>query len=810
MMNDLRFAFRQLLKSPTFTTVAVLSLALGIAANIIVLGWIRGVLLEAVPGIREPGRIAVLATRNRWGVNETMSHPNMRDVAAESSAFEDAAGSEMGSVHVRLGDKSSWAWCELVTDNALSMLGVETVAGRTDFPKGSDLKPGSAPLVVVGERFWQRFLNADPAAVGKTLRINQHTYTVHGIARADFHGLMPGLAFDLWVPHSMHDQIGFGAPADKRGWNNLHTLVRLKPGVSVAQAAAAAELVGERVKAAHPDTVGKDSAFTVVPIWECPFGAPAVFLPLLRALAAASLLVFGLVVANLANLLLARATVRHREIAVRLALGARRSRIVRQLLTESLVLSVLGGGLGFLIASWGVHALGNFIPKTHLPIAVGLRIDPLLAGATFLLAVAAALLFGLIPALQASKAPLTSAMNEGARGTEAAGGRQWLRRFLAVTQVALALVLLIASALCVRSFAAAKRVPLGIDPNNVWVAAFHLDSHGLDGAAATRFARSVREELQGHPAVASVGFAETLPLGFEDGASGSVEVPGNPAPKGEGRSAFLNRVSPGYFATLRIPILEGRDFEDRDDSKAPQRIILNRTAAELLFPGRSPLGLQCAIWGRSCEVVGVAEAGKYRSLGESPRLQVWVPQAQWNETDLVALIRMRGNAELGAGLLTATLKKIAPEVNPYAMQNLEQYISPAFLVPRTAAVLLTLLGLVALTLALLGIYGLMSFLVNRRTREIGIRMALGAGRGEVLGMILRHGLTIAGIGLLAGMVGALGVTRLLGGFLLGIEPWDPFTFLSASLVLAAAAAGATWIPARRAARVDPMVALRAD
>jgi predicted permease len=809
-MNDLRYALRQLAKSPSFTVVAVLSLALGIAANVIVLGWVRAVLLETVPGAADPGRLAVLAMRNQWGIGETLSYPNLRDVGNEKGAFVGAAGSVMGSVHVRNGEKTVWAWAEMVTENAFGMLGVQAALGRVDFPVGSDAKPGSAPLVVLGDGFWRRFVDADPDIVGKVIQINRHAYTVLGVADRRFKGMMPGLAFDLWVPQSMFEQIGFGTPVKERGWSNFHTLVRLQPGVTLAQANAAAATVTERIRAAYPYFIGAKDSFTVLPMWECPFGAPMVFLPLLRALATASALVLLLVIANLANLLLARATVRQREMAVRLALGARRGRIVRQLLTESLLLAGIGGGMGFLLAGWGVQALSAFIPTTALPISIHLRVDPQLGLVTAVLAGSAGLLFGLVPALQSARAPLTATLNEGARGSDGPGGRQWLRRILAVAQVALALVLLIASALCVQSFAAARKIPLGMDPRNVWVGAFHLDSHGLDGAAATRFIRDVRTELGDNPAVESVAFSETLPLGFEGGPGGSVEVPGQPARPGEDRQAYLNRVSPGYFATMKIPMLDGREFREEDDSKAPSRIILNRTAAERLFPGRSPLGLRCKIWGRECEVVGVAEAGKYRTLGEPAQMQVWTPQAQWDRTDVIALIRTRGNPQNAAALLTAAVKKIAPDVKTYAMTSLEDYIAPAFLLPRTAAVLLTVLGAVALALALMGIYGLMAFLVNRRTREIGIRMALGAGRRDVLAMIVRHGLALACAGLGVGLVVALGVTRLLSGFLLGVDSGDPLTFAAAAILLAGAAAGACWIPARRASRVDPMIALRAD
>ncbi|MFN0066861.1 MAG: ADOP family duplicated permease, partial [Limisphaerales bacterium] len=676
----------------------------------------------------------------------------------------------------------------------------------------SDTKPGSAPQVVLSERFWRREFGGDPAIVGQTLQINRHAFTVIGVAESAFQGLTGGLAFDLWVPVAMQPQVGFGSPPDKRGWTSYHTVARLQPGVSVAQADAAAGVVARRLQAAYPNELGdsREMSFTVLPLWKCPWGAQSVFLPLLRALAVASGLVLLLVIANLANLQLARATTRSREMAVRLAVGAGRGRLVRQLLGENLLLAGLGGALGLGFAAWGLRLIFMFLPSTHLPIAIQLGLDLPLVAATAGLAMLAGILFGLVPAFQSAATSLTAALNEGSRGSEAPGGRSWVRRGLVVAQVALALVLLIAAALCVRSFGAARQLPLGFDPRGVVAGGFHLEAHGFDGAGATRFLRELRLELLTQPEVESVAFSETLPLGFEGGPGGDVTVPGETLRPGENRQAYLNKVSPGYFATMRTSLVAGREFREDDDPKAPTRIILNETAAQRVFPGRDPLGLKVNMWGRECEVIGVAAAGKYRTLSETPKLYVWVAQAQWGETDMVAIIRTRGPAPAAIGLLTAAVKKISPEVKTFTTGTLENYISPAFLLPRTAATLLTALGFVALLLALLGIYGVMSFQVNRRRRELGIRMALGAQRGDVMKLVLRHGARLTALGLVLGLAGAWGVTRVLGSFLVNVSAGDPLTFAATTLLLAAAAAGACWLPARRAAATDPMVALGSE
>jgi len=809
-MNDLRFALRQLLKNPGFTIVTVLSLALGIAANVVVVGWVKSVLLEALPGTREPGRLVAVVMRAEWGTGETMSYLNLRDLGAEKSIFAGTVGSDSGALHIRSGEHAEWAWAELVTANYFEVLGVRPVLGQLNFPADSDLKPGSAPQVVLSERFWRRFFQGDRSVIGRTVQINRHAFTVIGVVEGAFKGIMGGLAYDFWVPMAMHLQLGVGAPAEKRGWNSFHTVARLQPGVTVEQADTAAHAVGVRLRAEYPGDIGKQTTFAILPFWKCPWGGQGVFLPLLRALGIAAGLVLLLVVANLANLQLARATVRQREMAVRLAIGASRARLIRQLLAESLLLAGLGGVLAVVLAMWGMKLLRLFTPTTHLPVSLSMDFDWQLIVWAFGLALGSGLLFGLVPAWQSARTSLALALNEGARGSEGLGGRVWIRRGLVVAQVALALVLLVSSALCLRSFAAAKKIPLGFDPKNVWLAGFHLGAHGYDGQQSARFARDLRTELLGRPGVVAVGFSEGLPLGFEGGSGGNLEVPGNPARVGENRQAVLRRVTPGFFEAMRTAVLRGREFRDDDDAQAPHRVIINQTVAERLYPGRDPLGLKIIVWGRECEIVGVAEAGKYRTLGEPPGYAVWMSAVQWGEDDLTAVVRMNGDPRAAAKLVAQAIKRVAPEVDTFASDTLENHISPAFLLPRTAAVLLTSLGIVALALALMGIYGVMTFQVNRRMREIGIRLALGAQRHDLLGLVLSQGARLAGVGLVVGLAGSFAVTRLLGTVLVGVEALDPLAFVGTTLLLASSALGACWIPARRATRVDPIITLRAE
>lgn len=809
-MNDLRFALRQLLKSPGFSIVAILSLALGISANVVVIGWVQAMLLRAVPGTKDPGRLVAIVLKADWGVGETMSYPNLRDLGEERSIFVGTVGSDLGAMHVRYGERSEWAWAEMTTANYFQLLGVQAVLGRLDFPPDSDVKPGSAPQIVLSERFWKRFFQSDPNVIGKVVQVNRHSFSVIGVAEESFKGITGGLAFDFWAPMAMHRELGVGTPADKRSWNSFHTLARLQPGVTLEQANVAARAVAGRLREQYPGDIGKQTTFGVVPLWKCPWGGQAVFLPLLVSLGAATAMVLMLVIANLSNLLLARATARQREMAVRLALGASRWRLIRQLLVENVLLAGLGGALALVLSTWGIHLLHAFTPTTHLPLSVKSPFDWQLVWVGIGLSMVSALLFGLIPAWQSSRTSLAMALNEGARGTDAVGGRLWVRRGLVVAQIALALVLLVSSALCVRSFVAARQIPVGFDPRNVWLAGFHLGSHGYDGKRASQFARDLRAELLGRPGVIAVGFTEGVPLGFEGGPGGDLEIPGMPAQPGENRQAHLRRVTPGYFEAMRIPIHSGREFRDDDDEKAPSRIIVNQTVVDKLLQGREALGAKIRVWGRECEIVGVAAAGKYRTLGEAPAYAVWTPAAQWGEDDLTAVIRTEGDPRAISKLVASAVKKVAPEVDIFAGDTLENYISPAFLLPRTAAALLTSLGVIALSLSVMGIYGVMSFQVNRRRREIGIRLSLGAEPADVIRMILGQGARMVMAGGVLGVVGAMGATRLLQSVLVGVGAWDPLAYGGTLVVLGGAAWFACWIPAQRAARVDPAIVLRSE
>ena len=807
-MNDLKFAFRQLLKQPGFTGIAVLSIALGIGASTIVFSWIRSVLLDAVPGAREADHLVVLCPRHVSGrISDTMSLPDNRDLAAETNRFAGVIGSCYDAVSLRVGDAAEWIWSEATTANFFDVLGVQPALGRFFLPD-EDRHPGGDRVVVLSHGLWQRRFGADPKVVGRVVEVANRPFTVVGVAPASFKGGMGGLRFDIWIPVTMAPEFSDTAEAiSRRDWRFLHTYARLQPGVSVAQAQAAASTVMRRLEGEYADT-NRDTGIAVLPVWKSPWGGQSVFLPLLRSLAVVALLLFLLVTANVANLMLARAVTRTPEIAVRLALGARRVRLIRQLLTESVLLAGLGGAFGCALAAWGVDLLVKLMPATPLPIGYDLRLNGTVLCFTAVATLATGILFGLAPALQAARSDLNDTLKQAGRAGAPTHHRLWLRGALVVSEVALSLVLLVGMTLCARSLQHARRIDLGLDPHNVWGAGFHLPPVGYDDDRTRNTYRRLRQALAELPGVESVALAGWLPLGFEGGSTTRFAADGyRPAP-GEPMAAGVSTVSPGYFRTLRIPLVAGREFAESDDANAPRTVVINQFLADRYFAGRNPLGLKLDFWGREWLIVGVARTGKYRALNEPPQAFLYVAETQVSDRSLAAIVRTSGDPHGIARAVERTAVAIDPLLKPITALSLIDYTAAAFAIPRVAATLLTALGSVALLLAALGIYGVVANSVNQRTREIGIRVALGAQRLDVIWLFVRQGLYLAGLGVGVGAAGTLAAAPVLSSLLIGVSAGDPLSYLAVTALLAGVALLACWLPARRAAKVDPLVALR--
>jgi predicted permease len=809
-MQDFRFAFRQLLKSPGFTAVAVLSLALGIGASTTVFCWMQRVLLRPIAGVTEPERLVVLCTAHGPVTHDTVSYPDIQDYETLTNVFTGVIGSQFAPACLRVEGQTEWAFGQIARANFFDVLGVKPALGRFFLPE-EEQRPGGHPVLVVSHGFWQRRFGGDPRVLGRTVELNRRPFTIVGVAPPGFYGTMSGLNFDFWAPLMMHEQVAHFGNLIQRGDRWLHTQARLQRGVSREQAQAAVAIMARQLEAAYPD-VNKEIDLRVLPLWQSPYGGQSFFLPVLRILMVVSLGVLLIVTANVASLLLSRATGRQKEIAIRLAVGAGRIRLVRQLLTESLVLALLGGAAGALFAQWATGLFRFFMPPTHLPIGYAFELNAGTLAYTLGLTLIAGLLFGLAPALQATRPELSHALKEGGRTSGLATGHHGLRRALVIAEVSLALLLLVGAGLCIKGFQKARQVDPGFDPNQALVAGLRLGAHGYTEQTGKVFYRQLRERLAALPGVKEAALASWFPLGFEGGGGTGVSVEGYQPSPGEDMGVSYSVVTPRYFAAMGIPLLDGREFTEQDDDQAAGVVMINETMARRFWPGSNPLGRKLRIFGNwPVTVVGIVKNGKYRSLNEPPKPFLYVCYQQGvRDLNLGVVLRTMGNPLALAPAIRREVQALDPGVEVWAQLTVNDYIQAAFLAHRIAATLLVILGAVAGVLAAMGIYGVMAYNVSQRTHEIGVRMALGARMRDVIELILRQGMSLAGLGIAIGLAGSLALTPLLSSFLYGVSPFDPATLLGVSLLLGAVALAASYLPARRAARVDPMVALRIE
>jgi predicted permease len=810
-MNDLRFAVRMLLKNPAFTAVAALSLAVGIGANTVVFCWIQETLLRPLPGVAQAEEMVVLCTTHGSEQWDTVSLPDLRDYARLTNVFNGIVGSQITPACLTVNGKPEWIYGQIATANYFDALGVKPLLGRT-FVAEEDLRAGGAPVLVLSEGYWRRRFGGDPNVIGRTVDLNRHSFTIIGVVPGNFRGTMSGLRFDFWAPLVMHQQVANFGSLTSRGDHWLHTQARLQPGVSHARAQAAVETTAQQLERAYPDT-NRELGMRVLPLWKAPYGGPSLLRPVLSLLFAVSLGVLLIVAANVANLLLARATVRQKEVAIRLALGVGRARLIRQLLTESLVLALLGGVLGVLAANWGAQLFRTLMPRTYLPIGYDFALDGRTLLFTVTLTLVSGVVFGLVPAVQSSRSNLSATLKEGGRTSGVALPHHRLRSTLVVAEVALALVLLVGAGLCLKGTRKAQALDIGFDPRQVLLAGLRIGMHGYDEPRGLVFYRQLRERLAALPGVKEAALASWFPLGFEGGSSTTVAVPGYERKPNEDLSVQNAIVSPHYFAALGIPLLAGRDFTDQDDATKPRVAIINETMAKRFWPGQDPIGRRFSIWNgeRELTVIGVAKNGRYRLLSEPPKSFMYFAYQQgvW-DLNLGIALRTEGDPVTFAGALGKEVHALDPGVELWNTIAMTDFSQAAFLGQRIVATLLAVLGLVALVLAAMGIYGVMAYVVSQRTHEMGIRLALGASAQRVIQLVLAQGMRLTALGLAIGLIGAVAVSRLLNNFLYGVSPFDPATFAGVALALTGVGALACLVPAWRASVVDPMTALRSE
>jgi predicted permease len=829
LLRDLRYGMRMVVRNPAFTAVAVLTLAIGIGASATVFTWIDAVLLQPLSGVTEPNRLVTLETVTPNGEWVPNSYPDFRDFRDHLRLFDGIAVTHVSAFSVGKEDHAERVWGEMVSGNFFDVLGVKAEAGRLFLPAEFADAPGKFPFVVISDRYWRSHYSADPAIVGQTLRINQHELTIVGVAAPAFHGSIPVTAFDIWVPY-MEQPVLNGVQEwmlRDRHDRNMLGIARLKQGVTLEQGRAELKALADRMAILNAD-VSEGMSATLLPLWKSPHGPQGLLVGPLRILMGVCVLVLLIVCANVANLLLARATVREKEFSARLALGAGRARLARQVLTESLLLTASGAALGIAVTPWMSHALKFLMPPGPMQALVAMNTQPNFTILVFTAGVCmlSALIAGLVPALQVGRLHLSSRLNDGGRSGMASRSRNRLRSTLVASEVALALVTLVGAGLFARGFQQTMRIDPGFDPNHVLLSQLYLSTNGYDLAQRREFCRRLEERMKAAPGVTDVAYSDGVPLGFEPSWWEELRIEGYAPRPNENMNIFRNVISPGYLPLMHIPIVDGRNFTDQDneDDKAPRVMIVNETFARRFFAGRNPIGHRIHGWGSWFRVVGVVKDSKYHYLGENAPAYFYVPfrQVFREDMNLAFYVRTRGEPDSVLFTLRAQAHAIDPNVTVFDAAPLKEFIGASLYPQKVAASLMTVLGTIALLLAAVGLYSVMAYSVAQRTQEIGVRMALGAQPAHVQRMVVRQGLALAGSGLIAGTLLAIGMAHLVASIsftnsamgssasLLGDGVNDPLIFLGAAGFLCVVAAMAAYLPARRAAGIDPMQALRTE
>ncbi|MDT8342595.1 MAG: ABC transporter permease, partial [Longimicrobiales bacterium] len=811
LWSDLKYSARMLVKNPAFTAAAVLTLALGIGLNAATFSAIHGILLRPLPGVEAPERLVQLY--RRWGGIEFGSNsvPHYQDVRDRTGdVFESVSIWRFAPMALAADGQTERVMGMLVSADFFRTYGVPPHMGRTFIPGEEDVGPGAHPVVVLGHAFWETRFGADPGVVGRTLILNGHSFEVVGVAPPDFKGPASFAAVPLYVPVMMQREILPGSDLlEARGWNSFTMVGRLGEGVTVARAQEAMDALLTGLREEFPDDYDNQVGTRLVLQNEA--GIHPMFAQASMAMGSVMMAVVALLLliacVNVANLFLARARDRRREMAVRLSLGAGRGRIVRQLLTESVLFAAVAGAGGVVLARFATRALNAYHPPIDGPWSFSVELDGTVLLFTAGISVLAGLLFGMVPALQATR-PDTMAAVKG--GGDDRPGRSRASSALVVFQMALSLLLLVSAGLFIRSLQGATEIDPGFtDPASVATASLDPAMLGYDEAATRALQDRLLDQVAALPEVSSAGLVAWLPLGLSNSDRG-VGVPGYEFAEDERRSIAYTMATEGYLETMGVRVLEGRTFRRTDDEGGAPVMVVNQRFAERFWPGESALGKTVETAGRSWQVVGVVETGKYQSLGEDPAQFMYFPQRQLFDAATTVVARTQGDPAAVLGRIRSLVREIDPDLPVYDLRSMEDHMGFALLPARLAGIVLGLFGVLGLTLAAVGIYGVMAYSVSQRRRELGIRMALGAQRTQVEGMVVREGMRLAVAGAVLGLAGAVGAGRLVQGMLYNVSPLDPLAFTVVPLTLLAVAAAAVYLPARRAARADPVRALKSE
>jgi len=814
LLQDLRFAARMLRKNPGITLVVVLTLALGVGANTALFGLVNGLLVQRLPVSHAEQVVALVIQSNDSALGALgFSYPDFIEFRQQAAPFCEVFGQALGRFNFTADAHTDLIAVSGVSSNYFSALGLKPSLGRLVLPAEAE-RPGEPATIVLGYSFWQKRFGGDPGVIGKQVRLDGRPATIVGVAPKEFRGQFSGFELDAYLPLSTYypDRTARGFWVS-RDHHMMLSLGRLKPGVTRAQAQSRLDVISQRLAAQYP---ASDKDIRVRAMDErlarpIPYANNA-FLMFSGLFLILGALVLLLACTNIANILMARASVRQKEMALRAALGGARLRLVRQMLTETMCTSLLGGGAGVLLGAWLTHLLRN-IRLSGFPLRMDFTFDWKVFAYALLAVLFTAFFAGLSPALRATRTDVNTVLHQGGRPDAKGAARHKVRGDLMAAQVAGSLTLLVVAGLFVRSLQTVQHFDLGFDPNRLLNVRLDPSLLGYTKTQTIEFYRSLETRMGALPGVQFTSLAAAVPMGYAD-AKQSVYLEGRPVPAGQRPpGVWFNEVDPGYFATLRIPILSGRAFRDTDNESTPRVAIVNETMARHFWPEQDPLGKRFSLVsdaGPFLEIVGIARDGKYRNVTEDSQPYLYLPLAQNFTSEQVLQVRSALPPELLTREVHEQVFALGAEAGIEDIQTMKQTLNGAlgYFMFRLGASLAAFMGILGLLLAIVGVYGVVSYAATQRTQEFGIRMALGASPRQVLGLLLRQGAQLVGAGLFFGLLAAWTLTRAMTHMLVGVSPSDPLTYISVAALLSAITLLACWMPAHRAMRSDPMVALR--
>ncbi len=809
LWQDVRYSMRMIAKAPGYAAITILTLALGIGANTTIFTWINSTLLNPIPGLANPSDVVALSLGKPGDNPFPFTYPDFEAMRDGQQSFTGITACSLTPMSLTGKGKPQRVWGTVATANYFDVLGVRPLMGRT-FLSEEDEKPGGAPVAVISYRMWQTHFAANPDILGQTMELNQHSYTIVGVTPAVFQGSQTGLRSDIWVPMMMEAQlVPQGDLIHDHHYFWLSMFARLKPGIAPRQAQEEMTVRLQPEVKNYPDEHRGHSSVTVYPLWRGPFGANQFLSTMLPVLMCIAGMVLLLACANVANLMLVRAVARRREIAIRTSLGASRWRLVRQLLVESLVLALAGGAVALMITFWSAGTFARFVPAMDFPISLDMHPDRTVLFAALAISMLSGVIFGILPAWRSSREAPVDVLKED--GTSASGSvrKARLTSALVVAQISLSLVLLICAGLFIRSFMSAQQINAGFNSHGVLIASYDLFTAGYSDANGAEFDRQVVAKLEALPGVQSVALSSRVPLGI-GGGSTSVKPEGYVPQANESMETQDAIITPNYFKTMEIPIVKGRDFTLQDTMTSQRVAIVSETFVDRYWPHQEASGkqLNSDLTHEWFTVVGVARDSKVNGLNEQPTPFVYLPLYQVYRATMIVDARTTGDPIAFSGTVENAIHEMNADLAVFDVTTLESRAQLSSFPQRIAGTFVGAFGLLALVLAAVGIYGVTAYTTRQRTHEIGIRMALGASKQDILRLVLLRGLSLTLIGVVLGLAVSFALTRYLASLLLGVTATDALTFSSVAILLCAVALFACLIPARRAMRVDPMVALR--